>query len=189
MLPISWNSSASNAPTVEKSRRCCAAIRAVSRLISCCSRSKGGWMLFLCTGFASGRWLQSQFLHHHLKILPGFLLLARIAQEKGRVIGDSQLGAGPVRVVAAHASGTEVIPATAEVRHRLVESKQSLGRDRTQGDDHLRLDGGYLTHQERRTGLALVALRRSVVGRTALDDVGDVNVATIETHGLDHVVE
>ena len=68
-------------------------------------------------------------------------------------------------------------------------AEQRLCRHRAQRDNYLRLDSRDLPHQKRRAGLALIALRRAVSRRTALDDVRNVNILTPQAHGLDHVIE
>src|ERR1700678_1161608 len=86
-------------------------------------------------------------------------------------------------------SATEIEPASAKLGHGRIDRQESLRRDRSQRYDRLRFNGCDLPHQERRAGLALIPLGRSVSRRTALDDVRDVNVFTPQAHGLDHVVE
>jgi hypothetical protein len=48
-------------------------------------------------------------------------------------------------------------------------------------------DGFYLADQKWRTGVTLVALGGAIAWRTALDDVGNVNILAAQTHGLDHI--
>ena len=93
------------------------------------------------------------------------------------MIGHGELGA------------TEVVPASAQFRHGSIDRQQRLGRDRAQRHDRLRLDGRDLPHQKGRAGFALVALRRAVSRRPALDDVRDIHIFAPQAHGLDHVVE
>ncbi len=46
-----------------------------------------------------------------------------------------------------------------------------------------------LRHQEARTGFGLARQRCSVVGRSALDDIADVNAVPVVAHRRDHAVE
>src|SRR5579864_6038344 len=59
-------------------------------------------------GAWSGRF-QSQFLHHHLQVFPGFFFLARIAQQKRRMISDREL------------CSAEVVPAATQLGHWSVD--------------------------------------------------------------------
>ena len=93
------------------------------------------------------------------------------------MIRDRQLGAA------------KVVPLAAQLRHGSVDGQQSLGRDCTQGHNRRRLDDFDLAHQEWRTGFAFVALWRSIAWRTALDDIRDIDLLALQSHGLDHVVE
>src|SRR5690242_2216981 len=99
---------------------------------------------------------ETQFLHHHLQVFPGFALLAGITEKIRRMVGHGELTTAPVRIVALHARGLEIVEAAAELRHGGVHGEQRLGGDSTKSDDDLRLDDRDLAHQERRTGFALL---------------------------------
>src|SRR5581483_12514998 len=105
------------------------------------------------------------------------------------MVGDGQAGAGPGGVVAAHTGGSELVPAATQVRHGIVDGEQSAGGDRAQRHDDSGADGGDLPHEEGRAGFALVALGCAVIGGAAFDDVGDVNLFALQSHGRDHVGE
>src|SRR6185312_11748547 len=119
----------------------------------------------------------SQVLHHHLQILPGFLLLPRIAEQVCRVVGHGELCV------------FEVIDVAAQVDHRIIHTQQRFGCDRAQRNDDLRLHDLDLPHQEWRAGVALFALRSAVPWRTAFNDVRDVDVLAPNSHCGNHVVE
>ena len=70
-----------------------------------------------------------------------------------------------------------------------VDGKQIFRRHRAQRDNDLGLDHGDLPHEKWRTGFTLVALRRAVARRTALDYVRDINIFAPQAHRFDHVVE
>ena len=83
----------------------------------------------------------------------------------------------------------KIVPAAAEFRHRRVNGQKSLGGDCPEGNDDFGLDYGDLTHQKRRAGFAFIALGGPIPGRAALDDVCDINIFTLQAHGLNHVVQ
>ena len=59
---------------------------------------------------------------------------------------------------------------------------QQLGGESAEGADDPRLDDGDLVHEMRAAGLDLVRERVPVVGRAALDHVGDVDVGPGEAY-------
>ena len=63
---------------------------------------------------------------------------------------------------------------------------QRLGRELAQRHEHARPERRELSLQERLAGRHLVGLGVAVVGGTALDDVADVHVGSLEPHGGDH---
>ena len=71
-------------------------------------------------------WLQPEFGHGDLKILPRFLLLARIAQQVGRMIGHDKLGA-------AHE-----VDASTQSREWALAAEQPGGRSRAERSENTR---------------------------------------------------
>ena len=69
------------------------------------------------------------------------------------------------------------VEVAAQAGDRRLRAAQALGGELAQRDDHARLQGGQLLLQERLAGADLVGLGVAVVGRAALDDVADVDVA------------
>ena len=59
------------------------------------------------------RRLDAQVFHHHLQILPGLALLARISQQECGMVGDGQARARPGGIAAANARGFEVVKSAA----------------------------------------------------------------------------
>src|SRR5260370_25710703 len=133
--------------------------------------------------------LQPQLLHYHLQVLPRLALLPRIAQQKRWMVRDRELASIPAGIIAAHARRFEVVEAPAQLDHRSVHRQQGLGGGSAEGHDHLRFDHRNLSHQERRAGRALVALRLAISRRAALYDVRDVNLLALDPHRLDHIVK
>jgi len=68
-------------------------------------------------------------------------------------------------------------------------SGETLQRELPEGHDHLRLDQLDLAAEVRTAGVELVGLGIAVLRRTALDDVGDVDVIARQLHRLDDVGE
>ena len=93
------------------------------------------------------------------------------------MIGDRELGAA------------EVVPASAKLRHRRRSRPAESWRPPRPARHNLRLNDFDLPHQKGRAGFALVAFRRAIARRTALNDVRDVDLFAAQAHGLDHVVE
>jgi hypothetical protein len=67
--------------------------------------------------------------------------------------------------------------------------EQALKSWRAERDYHFRADECKLAKQERLAGFYLIAFWSSVSGRTALDDVGDVNIFASKTDGFNNLVE
>src|SRR6185437_8485738 len=84
---------------------------------------------------------------------------------------------------------SEIIPMSAKLRHGRVDGQQSFRGHGAQRNNGFRIYHGDLTHQERRAGLALIALRLAISRRAAFDDVSDVNLFPAQAHGFDHVGE
>src|ERR1700738_1849122 len=63
-------------------------------------------------------------------------------------------------------------------------AQDRFGRGGAQGADGLGPDRQQLAEQELSANLHLIGLRSSILGRAALDDVADVDVATLERDAL-----
>ena len=105
------------------------------------------------------------------------------------MVGDRQLAREGLTHIRQRPQRREVVEAATQGVHGVVDAEQVLGGGRAQGHDDLGADDANLAQQERRAGIALVALGRAVARRTALHDVGDVNLFALQAHGGDHVVE
>ena len=112
-----------------------------------------------------------------MQVGPGFLLLARVAQQIGRVVGDDEL------------RSAEGVDAAAQACQWLALAQQIGCGGGAEGDDDLRTDNFNLAEEKRRAGVGFVRLRRAVLRRAAFDHVGDVDFFALEAHGADHVVE
>ena len=75
--------------------------------------------------------------------------------------------------------------AASKPRNRIERPQQRLRAELAERDDHLRLDDVDLPEEERLAGLDFVRLGIPVLGRAALDDVGDVDVLALERDGFD----
>ena len=78
-----------------------------------------------------------------------------------------------------------VVDAAAQPRDRIERPQQRPCREGTERDDHLRLDDVDLLKQKRLARLDFVLLGIAVARRTALDDVGDINVLALEIDRFD----
>src|SRR5215467_4606608 len=72
-----------------------------------------------------------------------------------------------------------------EARNRVERTQQCLRAELTERDDDLRLDDVDLLEEKRLAFLDFVRLGVAVLGRTALDDVRDVDVLALQIDGLD----
>src|SRR3990172_7103201 len=77
------------------------------------------------------------------------------------------------------------VKSAAEFRNLLLGSQQDLGCKVAEGTDQLRLDGLKLADQERLARGGLIRLRISVPGRSALDDVANIDLLAGQLHRLD----
>ena len=68
-------------------------------------------------------------------------------------------------------------------------AEQIGGGGGSESDDDLRADNVDLAEEKLRAGVGFFGLGDAVLRRAALDDVGDVDIGALETHGDDHVVE
>src|SRR5260370_11710686 len=105
------------------------------------------------------------------------------------MVGDGEFASTPPGIIVAPARRFEVVEAPAQLDHRSVHRQQGLGGGSAEGHDHLRFDHRNLSHQERRAGRALVALRLAISRRAALYDVRDVDLLALDPHRFDHVVK
>jgi len=80
-------------------------------------------------------------------------------------------------------------PLTAVVGNAAVGLQQCLKRGGTEADDHFGFDRIELAKQKRRTGRDFIRFGLTITGRTAFDDIADVNVGALQTHGFDHLRE
>src|SRR5690242_4807878 len=83
----------------------------------------------------------------------------------------------------------EFVPAAAQFTHGRVNREQRLGSHGAQSNNRFWVDHFNLPHQEGRTSLTLIAFGGAVRGRTALDDIRDINVLAAKAHSLDHVIQ
>src|SRR5262249_34544547 len=112
------------------------------------------------------------------QILPCLRLVGQAAQQIGRVVRDDE------RDVAI------AMDATPQARDARVPVEQRGGRAAPERDDDLRANQCDLAIEIRTTRFDLERLRRAVVGRTALEDVGDVDeLAAMEPERGEHAVE
>src|SRR5262249_50502227 len=114
----------------------------------------------------------AELRHDLLDILPDEPLVARVAQEIGGRERRHQLHA------------VVVVPAAAQLRDRGLHAEQGLDRELPERGDHLLADALELPEEEGLAALHLVGLWIAVLGRPALDDVGDVDVLAPELHPL-----
>ena len=122
-----------------------------------------------------GRFLQERadLLH----VLPDVTLAVGAAQQERGVKGRDERRAAVLE------------RATAEPRDRILRLQQRLRGERPQRDDDLRPNAVDLLKEERLAGLDLVRLGIAVLGRPALDDVGDVDLVAPKPDGLDDLRE
>jgi len=78
-----------------------------------------------------------------------------------------------------------VVEAAAQLGDRLLAAEQGAGPRRSQGHDHLGLDGLYLAQHEGAAAVDLVHVGVAVARRAALEDVADVDRLPGEPHAAD----
>ena len=83
----------------------------------------------------------------------------------------------------------ELVDPSAQPRDRILRAKQRLRGERSERHDHLRRDDIDLAKQERFARLDFVRLGVAVAGRTALDDVRDVDLVARQPDGFDDLRE
>ena len=88
-----------------------------------------------------------------------------------------------------HLDAVPFAPLASRSGNRFSCSEQALEGRRTERDDHLRANEGELAQQKRLTGVRFVALRSTISGWPALDDVCDINVFAFQTNRHDDLVE
>jgi hypothetical protein len=74
---------------------------------------------------------------------------------------------------------------SSESRYGRSGSQQSLGGNGSQSNDEIRLYGGYLTYQKRKTGFYFIRLGIPVSWRTTFDDIANVNLIAGSFYGRD----
>src|SRR3990172_9709730 len=107
-----------------------------------------------------------------LDVFPYQFFVRRVAQEIGGMKGRHQLDA----MIA--------VPVAAQFGDRNFALQQGLHGELSQRDDDLRSNEIDLFLQERFAGRHLVRLRIAVLGRPALDHIGDINVLALHSHSL-----
>ena len=88
-----------------------------------------------------------------------------------------------------HLDAVPFTPLAPRSGNRLSCSEQALECRRTERDDHLGANERELAQQKRLTGVHFVALRRTISGWPALDNVRDINVFAFQTNRHDDLVE
>ena len=76
-----------------------------------------------------------------------------------------------------------------EARDAELRPEEELGRGTAEGDDHLRPNERELREQIRPAALDLMRKRRSILERSRLQHVRDVDIPAREPHRADHLVE
>src|SRR5271170_74118 len=120
---------------------------------------------------------EAELIHGELQVFPGLFLLGGVAEQVGRVIRHDELRAACL------------VQASAQAGEGRFASKKVGCSRRAQGDNYLRADDFDLAEEELRAGVGLLRLGDAVLRRTALDDVGDVDLSAFQAHGGNHVVE
>jgi hypothetical protein len=115
--------------------------------------------------------------HDFLQIFPDFALGAGIAQQVGGVIGGHQF------------STAKFEPLSAEVRNAAVCFENGLRGGASEADDYFGGDGINLAQQEWRALAYFIFLRGAIFRRTALHDVADVDVFSLQAHRFNHLRE
>src|SRR5690349_9061000 len=77
-----------------------------------------------------------------------------------------------------------LLPLSTQPGDAFLGAQDRFGRGGTEGADGLGTDGQKLAEQELAANLHLIGLWSPVFGRAALDDVADVDVATLERDAL-----
>src|SRR5690606_25151287 len=80
-------------------------------------------------------------------------------------------------------------PDTTKARNANVRIKNEFRRRSSQGNDDFGTNDANLLHEKGRTAFDFIRLRRAIVGWTALQDVGDVNLVAGQSHCMDDVGE
>src|SRR3990172_10901054 len=83
-----------------------------------------------------------------------------------------------------HGDPLIAVKSATELRDRLLGSQQDLGCKVAEGTDQLGLDGLKLADQEWLARGGLIRLRISVPGRTALDDIANIDLFAGQLHRL-----
>ena len=112
----------------------------------------------------------------------------KVRKSGGLVLGAAQQSG---RVEGAHEQDAVFLDELAVLlRDRKILADHPLCSDAPEADHDLRLQQAELLPQPRHTGFALFGLRVAVLGRAALDDVGDIAVpAAIQVDGKEILVQ
>src|SRR5882724_906515 len=110
-------------------------------------------------------------------VIPGGLLPVRVAEQRGRMVGDDQRNA---------AVGMNLAPQLAQT---LSGVEQRFGRGAAERHDHLGPDKRELAVKVRHAGCHLVRQRLAVLRRPTLHDIGDVYIFAPKSDSLDDLVQ
>src|SRR5690606_13545145 len=112
-----------------------------------------------------------------LHVVPRRALPLRVAQERGRVVGDDE------------GDAVEVVELAPEARQRGGPPEEAVAGALAHGQEQLRPDEGGLLVEDREVGLDLGRERVAVVRRAALEDVRDVDLVALEVDRFEDLVE
>src|SRR5664279_901843 len=85
--------------------------------------------------------------------------------------------------------GTEIIEIAMHLGNAFFDAQHGAGGGRSEAANQAWLDGFNLPIEERGAGLNFVCLRRAIPRRSALHDIADVNIFTLQAHHLNHLVQ
>ena len=112
-----------------------------------------------------------------LQILKGFRPLSNIPQQRCRMVDGGHLTAAPGKPLAMLAGDFEVL------------LDDGLGSDAAQAHDDLGSDEGCLSTKKVDAGILLHVLRVTILRRTALYHVGDIDFGSVQTNDLQHIIQ
>src|SRR5208283_1686828 len=111
---------------------------------------------------------------HFFQVLPCRRFLGRASQQISRMVCAYQRNPPPEMDLAA------------KLEHRACVPQKTLGRAQSESANDLGAKGLDLPEQERRASGRFVGLRGTVLRRTALDDIADIDFLALETDCEDH---
>src|SRR3974390_1096632 len=118
-------------------------------------------------------------LTRKFKILPSLALVQRRAQEIPGMVGDNQ----------GYARNAEAVHLLAQTPERLVGSKQILRGDPSYRQHDFRLQQRNLPLQVGQTLGGLAGVGIAIAGGTALQDIRNVDLLALQSHGAQHGIE